>query len=115
MLSEIIGWIVSGVTKILQRFWEGLAKWLNHVAADAVEKALGYGARQRMHRAIAVIDRLVNKIRNTATVYTKKNNYDTHFDKTTIVSECDDYEIGEDVLEEIRKKNKIVQEFEYRG
>jgi hypothetical protein len=89
--------------------------WLNNVAADAVERVFGYGARNFMHRAIAKIDRVIDKVRNRSTIYTKKNNLDTHFLKTEIISEAPVYEIDREVLDEIKKQGELVQEFGYKG
>ncbi|EFG90199.1 hypothetical protein CLCAR_0405 [Clostridium carboxidivorans P7] len=36
-----------------------------------------------------------------------------HFLKTDIVAECSAYEIESEVLEEIRKKGELIQEFKY--
>ena len=115
--AAVIGWFIAGAvaTACLVTFWDEVKNWLNQVAADAVERVLGYGARERMHRAIAVMDRVVNKIRNTSTIYTKRNDYDTYFDKTTIVSDCNEYEIDRDVLKEVSKRNQLVQEFGYKN
>ncbi|MCC5804671.1 hypothetical protein [Rossellomorea vietnamensis] len=112
-----IGWALLGAaaTGILVTFWDEIRVWLNQVAADAVEKVFGYNARQAMHRAVARIDRVMDKVKNTATIYTKKNRLDTHFVKTDIVAEADVYEIDNRVLDEIQRKGSIVQEFEYKG
>lgn len=107
----IVGTIAAG---FLVTFWEEIRTWLNTVAADFVEKHLGYSARQKMHRAIAVVDSVVDKIRNTTTIFCKRNQYDTYFDKTTIVTTCNNYEISRDVLEEITKQQRLTQTFEYK-
>lgn len=108
--------LVTGVvlTGVIASFWEDIRGWLNSVAADLVEKHLGYGARQRMHRAVSTINKGVNKLRNTSVVYTKKNELDAYYDKTTMVSEAPIYEIDNKVIEEINNKGSIIQEFEYK-
>jgi hypothetical protein len=117
----MIGWIIAGmiagavVTACLTIFWENIAVWLNNTAANAIEKVLGYGARNRMHRAVATVDRVMKKIRNQTIVYTKQHELDTHFHKTTLTSEAPIYEIDAEVLDEIEKNNKIVQEFIYKN
>jgi hypothetical protein len=68
-----------------------------------------------MHRAIAKIDRVIDKVRNRSTIYTKKNNLDTHFLKTEIIREAPVYEIDREVLDEIKKQGELVQEFGYKG
>jgi hypothetical protein len=117
LLLAALGWFLVGsvAAGFLVTFWDEIRQWLNQVAADAVEKVFGYKARQAMHRAVAKIDRVMDKVRNTSTVYTKKNPLDTHFVKTDIVAEEQVYEIDHRVLEEIQKKGSIVQEFEYKG
>lgn len=114
----MLGWIILGAavaTAVLYKFWDNIKQWLNNTAANTIEKALGYGARSRMHRAVATIDRLMNKIRNTTIVYTKKNELDTHFHKTTLYAEADIYSIDEGVLKEIENKKILVNEFIYQG
>ncbi|MEH7009212.1 hypothetical protein V7087_00075 [Neobacillus niacini] len=113
----VLGWILLGVAvgTVLITFWDDIRNWLNQVAADAVERVFGYKARQAMHRAIAKVDRIMDKVRNTSTIYTKRDPLATHFVKTDIVAEDSVYEIDNRVLEEIQRKGSIVQEFEYKG
>ncbi|MFJ8258559.1 hypothetical protein ACIQ4Z_15030 [Peribacillus asahii] len=117
LLGAAIGWFILGglAAGVLVTFWDEIKQWLNQVAADAVEKVFGYKARQTMHRAIAKIDRVMDKVRNTSTIYTKKNPLDTHFVKTDIIAEAPVHEIDQQVLNEIQKKKTLVQEFEYKG
>lgn len=115
----MIEWVIAAavgavLATCLIAFWDTIKEWLNTVAADAVERALGYGARERMHKAIAFVDRIVNNIRNQAVIYTKKFENDLYFDKTTIIAECSIRDIEKDVLSEINKKGRLVQEFEYK-
>ena len=110
----IIGAIALFAGKCLVTFWEDIRQWLNTVAADAVERAFGYQARQRMHRAVAFIDKVMSKVRNTSIVYTKKSYSDLYFDKTTIICETGISDIDQDVVREIEKQGQIVQQFEYR-
>lgn len=117
----MIGWLIAGAligavaTTAIVAFWDDIREWLNSVAADAVEKAFGYSARNRMHRAVAKVNRVINKIRNNTVVYTKRNSLDEYYDKTTIIAEDDVYNIGEDVVKEINKKGEIVQEYKYNA
>ena len=70
-----IGWVVATAViggALLITFWNNIKNWLNNTAANAVERVLGYGARERMHRAVATIDKAMNKIRNRTVIYTKK-------------------------------------------
>lgn len=109
-------WIIAGAVaaSYLVKFWDSVQQWLNNVAADLVERLFGYDARDRMHKAVTRVDRFMDKIKNKATIYTKKNDYDNTYYKTDILAESSVYEIDSEVLEEIRKKGEIVQEFEYR-
>lgn len=117
----MLGWIAVGlfagaaISTVLISFWDEIRQWLNNVAADAVERAFGYQARNKMHRAIAKIDRIAKKIRNRSTVYTKNNELDSHFVKVTTESHIPEYEIGEDIIAEIRNKGELVQEFKYNA
>lgn len=117
LIAFTIGWIIAGsvATTLFITFWDEIRNWLNQVAADAVERVFGYKARQAMHRAISKIDRVMDKVRNTATIYTKKNPLDTHYVKTDIIAEDSVYEIDNRILDEIQRKGNLVQEFEYKG
>lgn len=115
-ILAFIGWVLVGIiaTAVLVTFWDEIRSWLNNVATDAVERTLGYGARERMHRAVCKIDRIVNKIKNSTVIYTKKSELDSIYDKTTLVSEASLYEIDDNVINEIKNKGMLVQEFEYK-
>jgi hypothetical protein len=116
-LLVLAGWFLLGAvaTAALVTFWDDIKEWLNNVAADAVERVFGYGARNTMHRAIAKVDRVMNKVRSKSTIFAKQNKLDTHFVKTEIVAEAPVYEVDNGILEEIRKKGELVQEFGYKG
>lgn len=113
----LMGWVLLGivVTACLITFWDEIRVWLNNVAADAVEKVLGYAARERMHRSIVKIDRVMNKIRNRSVVYTKKTKLDSLYDKTTLLSEVSIHEISDEIINEISKSDELIEEFEYRN
>lgn len=115
-LLAMAGWVILGAvaSSILLAFWEDIRGWLNNVAANYIEKKLGYNAKQNMHKALSGVDRIVDKIKNTSVIYTKKNRLDTYYDKTTIVAEQPVYKIDRKVIDEIDKKGKITQEFEYK-
>ncbi|MGV8983963.1 hypothetical protein [Clostridium sp.] len=112
-LILLAGWFLMGAVAVgcLVTFWDDIKEWLNNTAADAVERVLGYGARQRMHKAVARIDRVMDVVRNQSVVFTKANSLDTYFDKTTIEAEVPYYEIDSAVLKEISNKKTLVQEF----
>ena len=117
MLLTTLGFIIAGAIvggAVLAAFWDDIKNWLNQVAADAVEKHFGYSARNKMQKAVAIIDRIANKLRNTSTVYTKKSPASTYFDKTTIICETGIENIEQDVIHELSNHdNRLVQEFQY--
>ena len=109
----ILGAIMGGAA--LVAFWDDIKNWLNTVAADAVEKTFGYSARQNIHKAVAVVDKIIDKIKNNSVVYSKKSPTSTYFDKTTITAETGIENIEEDVLKELNKNGgRITQTFDYR-
>lgn len=115
MLSWVaIGLIGLLVGAALVAFWDDIKHWLDTVAADWVERQFGYGARNRMHKAVAMVNRVMQKIRNRAVIYTKRYANDLYFDKTTIVCETGIENVEEDVLQEIAKQGTLIQQFEYR-
>lgn len=116
-MSLLIGaWVIGSVIAAgaLITFWDNIASWLNNVAADVVEEAFGYSARNKMQRAVAKIDRVMDKIRNRSTIFVKENRLDTHYLKTEIEAEADVYDIDSKIIDEIRSKKELVQEFEYK-
>jgi hypothetical protein len=115
MLLAALGWALVGglLVGAIATFWDEIKDWLNNVAADFVEKHLGYNARTKMQKAISTADKVMNKIRNTSVVYTKKDRLDNYYDKTTIVGEEEVYEVKQEVLDKIKKEGSIVQEFKY--
>lgn len=115
--AGIIGWALLGAvtTAVLVTFWDQIRNWLNNVAANMVEKVFGYNARNNMQKAVAKVDRVMDTIRNRATIYTKKDPLDKYFVKTDIVAKAPVSKIDSGVLEEIKKQNVLVQEFGYKG
>lgn len=113
----IIGWVLLGAatTTVLVTFWDEIRNWLNNVAANTIEKVFGYNARNNMQKAVAKVDRVMDTIRNRATIYTKKTPLDKYFVKTDIVAKANVNKIDNSVLEEIKKEGVLVQEFEYKG
>ena len=116
-MSLLIGaWVIGSVIAAgaLITFWDKIASWLNNVAADVVEEAFGYSARNKMQRAVAKIDRVMDKIRNRSTIFVKENRLETHYLKTEIEAEADVYDVDSKIIDEIRSKKELVQEFEYK-
>ncbi len=117
----MLGWLVAGlvagvaVAAVISVFWDDIANWLNNTAADAVERALGYNAKKNMQRAVVIVDRIVNMVRNTGTIYTKEHVTDGYFTKVTYEAEAPAYQIEEDVLKEIKDKGQLVNQFEYHS
>ena len=81
MLLTTIGFFIAGAVIVgaLARFWDDIKNWLNTVAADAVEAHLGYSARNNMQKAVAIVDRILNVVKNKSIIYTKNNPSDTYF------------------------------------
>lgn len=125
MIGNILGgivtagvWLMVGAVAavFMVTFWEGIQNWLNNRAADIVERYLGYKARERMHKAVATISKVVDKIKNKTVIYTKRNDLDMYMDKTTTVSSADIRTIDPRVIEELQSKsnNELVQEYSYQ-
>lgn len=105
--------VVGGA--ILSTFWKEIENWLNTTVTDAIEKYLGYGARNTFQKAIVKVEEIGDKLRKTATVYTKEDPDDVYFDKTEIVSEINKTEVSSDVWEKIDKEGReVVQAFSCR-
>ena len=118
----MIGWVVAisvggyVIVKCMQKFWNiDVAGWLNHTAADAVERVLGYDARQFMHRAVSTVTMVRDNLINNTVVFTKKSALDTSFQKITIKGVAPTYTQDKDVIEEFKKKNEQINTFEYKG
>ena len=108
----LIGSLLTGA---LLAFWDDIKEWLNNTAADVVQQYIGYDAKKAMQRAVCKAERIVDKIRNRSVVYYKKNKMDKYYDKVTLEMEAPVYEFDQEVLDEIKKNNYIVQEMEYKG
>lgn len=115
MFFTLVGIAIAGglIAGAIVKFWEEIKDWLNIVAADFVEEHLGYNARTTMQKAVSTVDKVMNKIRNTSVVYSKRNRTDNYFDKTTLVGEEEVYEVSQEVLKEIQQKGSIMEEFKY--
>lgn len=117
MLLTTIGFFIAGAVIVgaLARFWDDIKNWLNTVAADAVEAHLGYSARNNMQKAVAIVDRILNVVKNKSIIYTKNNPSDTYLDKTTITCEAKVSDIDDDIIQEIQKNgNHVTQKFDYK-
>lgn len=110
-----LGWVIAGIvaTTALVTFWDNIRDWLNNVAADVVEKHFGYAARGKMQRALVKVDKVMDKVRNKSTIFVKKNRLDDHYYKTEIEAEAEEATIDQKVLDEIRKKGELTQEYKY--
>lgn len=115
MLEILIGFVIAGaITAAFVSFWDEIKDWLNTVGVEAVEKTLGYSARNRIQKAISTVDRVMNKLRNTSVIYTKKASSEVYFDKTTIVASSGMEGMSDDFRQELAKHNdRLVQEFQY--
>lgn len=117
MLGMIIGWIVVGavIGAALTVFWDDIAQWLNNTAADAVERVLGYNAKKNMHRAVATISRIREKILNRTVIYAKENEKDSYYKKIMCETDAPVYQIDTEVLEKLEKQGELVNTFEYKN
>lgn len=115
-ILAIGAWVLLGAISagVIATFWDNIMGWLNNVAANVVEEVFGYSARDKMQKAITKIDRVMDKVRNRSTIFIKENRLDTHYLKTEIEAEADVCEIDDKVIEEIRNKKELVQEFQYK-
>ncbi len=117
----MIGWIILGavagalLVTAIGRFWNDIANWLNNTAANAVEKVLGYDAKKFMHRAVATVTRLHEKLHNKTVVYTRQSALDTHIHKVTLNCTASVYEQEDEVKELFEKESTQVNEFVYKN
>ena len=111
-----MGWFILGavLTGVFLSFWNDIKAWLNTTAADAVQKYIGYSARKALQRATCLVDRVVNTLRTRATVYYKRSVMDDYLDKVTLEASAPVYEFNQEILEEVRQKHTLVQEFGYK-
>lgn len=110
----IIG-IIALMSAVLVTFWNEIANWLNHTAADVVGKYLGYNARKGMQKAICVASRAVNKVRTIGDIFVKKHPLDTRIDKVRIEATAPEYEVDQKVLQKMEKERQLTQDFQYQG
>ncbi|QFJ54340.1 hypothetical protein [Pseudobutyrivibrio xylanivorans] len=93
-------------------YWDRIKRWLDDIVANKLEKIFGYGARQRLHHAVSIADRVVGGIRNRVFIYVKRANgagYEKMQEKI-----IQDFDIaGEDIVKEISEKGPVIQEFTY--
>ena len=116
-LALIVGGFIFAtlVVGALAQFWNEIKDWLNNTAADAVERALGYNARNNMQRAVSVADRIMQTVRVRSTIYAKKNPLDFFIDKVIVEGSIPESSLDYDVIKEINNKGSIVQEFVYQS
>ena len=116
-LSLLVGWILLGTVAVgaLAYFWNDIKEWLNNTAADAVERALGYNARLNMQRAVSVADRIMQTVRVRSTIYAKKNPQAFYIDKVIVEGSIPESSLDNNVIQEIKNKGSIVQEFVYQS
>ena len=109
----ILGTVVN---KILIPLWEMIRGWLNEVAADFIEEALGYEARNNIQRAVSMIDKKLNKLQNVSYIYTLEDEDSLYLDKTTITSEANVTDVDRDIVRAIEMENNHIEqtmEYEY--
>ena len=106
------GILFAGVVAITL-FWEKVQNWLNKYAAVIVERAFGYKAKDKMQRAIVKVGRVVDKIRQSSTIFIKENPWDDYFTKTEVEAEAPMTSVDEDVIKKINQRGELTQEFKY--
>lgn len=110
-------WVLVGAALLVGAcalFWEDIRNWLTNSAANAVQKALGYSARQTMLKAICAVDRVVNKLRTLATIYCKKNPLDTRIERVKLGATAPTYDTEKEVLQRIEKEGQWINEFQFK-
>lgn len=93
-------------------FWDKVKNWLNNTAANAVERVLGYGARQQMQKAVCTADRLFGMVRVSARIFTKPN----VFSSARVVNvelEMPEGDVGQTVLNQMTKDGCLMKEIQF--
>ena len=110
----MLGWILLGLAAgaLVVTYWDRIKRWLDTIVADKIEELFGYGARKRLHHAVSIADRVAGGIRNRIFVYVQKINgkgYDKYEEKEVkIIADVED-----EIVQEIKDKGPIIQEFSY--
>lgn len=104
-------------------YWDRIKAWLNNTFADAIERTLGYSARNTAQKAIAAVDQVMDKVRNVSRIYSKESLSATKYDRVTIISEASITNVEEDMRDFLKENNghatrtfdydKQLQEFVY--
>ncbi|MCI8525682.1 MAG: hypothetical protein HFF17_07100 [Oscillospiraceae bacterium] len=117
VLAGLAAGVLVGVAvaALLDAFWNDIAQWLNHTAAGAVKRVLGYDARKLMKRAIVRVSRLRDKLHNRAVIYTKRDAMDSFYTKVTADAGAPVYQVDKEILTKIENDGQMVNEFGYRG
>ena len=110
----MLEWVLMGLvaSALVITYWDRIKRWLDTIVADKIEKIFGYGAKQRVHHAVSIADRVAGGIRNRVFVYVRKkfgSGYDKYEEKECKVIS----EIEPEVVKEINEKGPIIQEFSY--
>ncbi|MQN01065.1 MAG: hypothetical protein DUD27_07705 [Lachnospiraceae bacterium] len=113
VLAAIVGVGILAMS-LIKRFWNDIRDWLNNTAADVVQKYLGYDARKAMQKAVNRADRVMNKIRNVAQVYYRKDPLATHYDKVTMETTAPTYEFDDEFVKTVNEQGSLSQEMEYK-
>ena len=116
----IFAWVVVGLVvgaaavTAVDKFWDRISHWLNNTAANLVERALGYEARQHMQRAVSNFSRFRDKIRHKSVIYAKQQATDSFVQRTTTIMEAPVHQIDTEVVAEIDKRKELEQAFDYK-
>lgn len=113
----MVGWVLAAGAVILsvalKYFWTEIAQWLNNTAANAVERKFGIDARKTMQRAVCTVTKIMNKIDNVARVYFRMDEH--YLKQIDLHASRPEYEINEEVLQELDIKKELINEFTYNG
>lgn len=110
----MLGWILLGAAAaaVALTYWDKIKIWLNTIVADTIEKIFGYGARERVHHAVSITDRVASGVRERIFVFVGKatgKGYNKYEEKRTrIISD-----VEEDVVKEITENGPLIREFSY--
>lgn len=107
-------WVLVGLaaTALTIAYWDRIKNWLNTIVADRLEVIFGYGARQRLHHAVSIADRVAGGIRNRLFIYVKKKN-GMGYEKLEEKIIEDISQVEDEIVQEINEKGPVIQEFQY--
>lgn len=110
------GFVLAGVViAALVIFWKDVRNWLNNVAVNHVEKLLGYKARKGLQKAVCAASKAMEKIRNTAKIFYKRDVLDNRIDVLNMEFSANESEFDEKTRKKFDEIGQAEQLFEYKG